>query len=308
MGLAFLLFPFFAAASDGDGIDGGDMWVPLLAAAGPIVFVVSLVAMFLLDRARRRAIADGVALRKAHDTAENANRAKTDFLANMSHEFRTPLNSIIGFSGILLSQTFGPIGTAKYLEYAQDINDSGNHLLELINRILDISLIETGAFVLEEQTVDAANVVVSCHRLIEEFARQQGVILEVDVAETRPAIHIDELRVRQILLNLLSNAIKFTSEGGTVLLAARTSPDGGFLYSVSDNGIGMTDDELDLAMSTFGQIQGPLARRFEGAGLGLPLSRRLAELHGGTLDLTSRPGAGTTATFSLPKERNRPSD
>ena len=243
------------------------------------------------------------ALRAAKEQADLANRTKTEFLANMSHELRTPLNSIIGFSEILKDELFGPVGKPEYREYAGDILQSGRHLLDLITDLLDVSRIEVGALSLEEREVELGRVVASCQRLVTGRAEMAGLRLEVKMAEPAPVLLADERRVKQILLNLLSNAVKFTPRGGSVTIEVGTGGGEGVTVVVTDTGIGIAPDDWATALSTFGQVDSSMARKYDGAGLGLPLSRKLMEMHGGTLDLESGPGAGTTVVVRFPAER-----
>ena len=247
----------------------------------------------------KRAEAD---LRRAKDEAEMASRSKTEFLANMSHELRTPLNAIIGFSDILMGQIFGPLGDPRYTDYARDIRDSGLHLLNLINDVLDVSKVEFGKVELTEEPVDIAAVVEACTRLMRDRAEAAGVRMIQTLPPGLPQIKGDSRRLKQILLNLLSNAVKFTPSGGRVTVRAASAADG-FSIAVEDTGIGIAKEDLETALRPFGQIDSRLARKYQGTGLGLPLARSMAELHGGRLELDSLPGHGTTAVIWLPPAR-----
>ncbi|CCQ73888.1 PAS domain-containing sensor histidine kinase [Magnetospira sp. QH-2] len=246
-----------------------------------------------------------VALRNAMQAAELANRAKTEFLATMSHELRTPLNSIIGFSDILSNEMFGPLGQPDYRQYATDINESGKHLLDLINDILDIARIESGGMVLREGDIDVQRLLQSALRMVQERAQQAGLTLEkVDVLPTpAPILHGDERRIKQVLINLLFNSIKFTPVGGTITLATGLDRESRFYFRVTDTGIGIAAEDLDRVLSPFGQADSSFSRQYEGAGLGLPLSRNLVELHDGTLVLDSSPGEGTSVSLRFPAAR-----
>ncbi|MEO5337598.1 MAG: PAS domain S-box protein [Magnetospirillum sp. WYHS-4] len=243
------------------------------------------------------------ALREAKEQAEYANRTKTEFLANMSHELRTPLNAIIGFSDLMSGQIFGPLGRPEYLEYAKDINDSGRHLLDLINDILDVSRLEIQELDLDDRPLDVADIGEFCLGLVRSRATNAGLALKLELAEPLPRINGDERRIKQVLLNLLTNAVKFTPEGGRITLSAGVEKDGWFAFRVADTGIGIAPEDIETALSTFGQVDGSLARKYEGAGLGLPLARRLTEAHGGRLLMESQVGLGTTVTVLLPPER-----
>ena len=245
----------------------------------------------------------GVALRQAKEMAELADRAKSQFLANMSHELRTPLNAIIGFAEIMTDKLFGPLGDARYEEYALDIRESGRHLLTLINDILDLSKIEARQANLREEQVDLGEVFTSCGRLVAERAQRGTIELDIQSVDDIPAIWADRIKLKQILLNLLSNAIKFTPPGGKVTLNAVRQANRDVAITVVDTGIGMRAQDIPIALQPFRQIESTLARRHEGTGLGLPLTKAIVEMHGGTLTLQSLPGKGTTVTATMPAER-----
>ena len=242
-------------------------------------------------------------LRIAKDDADTANRAKSEFLANMSHELRTPLNAIIGFSGSIQQQIFGPLGNEKYDEYITHIQDSGEHLLDVINDILDVSVIEAGKLELANDAVDLTDCAESAARLVRTRAERGRLRLVIDVDDGLPGLIADSRRLKQILVNLLSNAVKFTPRQGEIHLKAARNDDGGLRVTVADTGIGMTQREIDLALSPFGQVETGMSRRREGTGLGLPLTLGLVEAHGGILSIESEPGVGTTVIIDMPPER-----
>lgn len=241
-------------------------------------------------------------LRRALEEAELANRTKSQFLANISHELRTPLNSIIGFSQFMSQELLGPLGNPQYLEYSQDILYSGEHLLNLINDILDITKIEAGETQIDEERVVVADLIESCLRMVRQRARAKGLILRIEGGgEKAPVILADERLFKQILLNLLTNAIKFTSEGEITVRTGveENSP----FIEVSDTGIGISQADQEAVLLPFVQIADAMTRNHEGSGLGLPLSKSLAELHGGHLTLTSVVGEGTVVRINLPGTR-----
>jgi signal transduction histidine kinase len=242
-------------------------------------------------------------LQIAKEQAELANRAKTNFLGTMSHELRTPLNAIIGFSEIIEDQLLGPIGTEKYLDYVRDIHMSGSHLLEVINDILDLSKVEAGKFELLEKGVDLARVVESTIRLMRDKATRAELSIVTAIPDPSPVLMADERALKQIILNLLSNSIKFTRPGGTITIAGELVANDEFAISVADTGIGMPEPDIPKALAPFGQVDSSLTRKYAGTGLGLPLVKSLAELHGGRLTLTSTVGVGTRATVYLPANR-----
>jgi PAS domain S-box-containing protein len=258
-----------------------------------------LIAVYLDITERKRTEID---LRHAKEEAELASRSKSEFLANMSHELRTPLNAVIGFADILRGEIFGPLGDARYLDYAGDIRDSGLHLLKLINDVLDVSKIEFGKIELTEEPVDVATVVTACVRLMRGRAEDAGLTLTQAMPQGLPLVQCDELRLKQILLNLLSNAVKFTPTGGRVAVHV-TLDDRGLGIAIEDSGIGIAASDLDTALRPFGQIDSRLARKYQGTGLGLPLAKSMLGLHGGRLEIASTPGVGTKVTAWLPANR-----
>lgn len=241
--------------------------------------------------------------KEAMNKAAIANRAKSELLANMSHELRTPLNAIIGFSESMKEETFGPVGSDKNREYLDDIYQSGQHLLGLINDILDVSTIEAGALELEEENVNITDVVEASVRLIRPRADNGQMSITSTIDPEIPLIYADARRVKQVFLNLLSNAVKFTPESGEVTVSAQLNDDGSLAVAVADNGIGMDEEEVTKALSTFGQVDSGLDRKHEGTGLGLPLTKGLMELHGGTLEIESEKGYGSLVMVTFPKER-----
>jgi len=231
--------------------------------------------------------------------AEAANQAKSEFLANMSHELRTPLNAINGFSEIMLSEMFGPLGDGRYRDYAQDILNSGQHLLALINDILDMSKIEAGKMTLRLEPVSAVEVAEEAVRLVRTRADKAGLTVTLEAPDL-PDIEADYRALKQVLLNLLSNAVKFTPRGGQVLVRAEEVEGGMIRVSVQDTGIGIAAADLERLAQPFEQIESQHAKTQQGTGLGLALSKALLEMHGGMLELESAPGRGTTASFRLP--------
>ncbi len=246
-----------------------------------------------------------VGLRAAKEMAEMASRAKTEFLANMSHELRTPLNAIIGFAEVMHMELLGPIGNQQYHGYVGDIHDSARHLLGLINDILDVAKIEAGRAELTETSVDVRGIFEAVTRLIRERALRAEVRLETFVQPNLPALSADERKLKQILINLLSNSVKFTPAGGTIRLAARLVEGGDLEFTIADTGVGIAAIDIDRVMEPFGQVDSSINRKHSGTGLGLPLTRGLVELHGGSFSLASQPGIGTTVTIRLPARRLR---
>ncbi len=249
-------------------------------------------------------LADGAdELREARDQAENANRSKSEFLALMSHELRTPLNAVIGFSEMIKAETFGPVGSSKYRDYATDIHASGCHLLQVINDILDLSKVEAGAEELVEEAVGASSLVKAAMTLVQGRASRSGVTLDIDLPDDPVTLLADERKLKQVLINLLSNAVKYTEAGGTCALKLRADTVDGLVFTISDTGIGIAANDIPQVLSQFGQVQNRLNRKLTGSGLGLPLTTALVKLHGGTISIESVVGLGTTVTVTLPPQR-----
>src|SRR5438874_3828120 len=240
---------------------------------------------------------------EARHRAESANVAKSRFLAQMSHELRTPLNAILGFSEVMKSEVFGPHAVPTYKEYAGDIHNSGVHLLNLINEILDLSRIEAGRYELNEEAVDLAQVVNDCHRLLQLRAHNRGIAIHEAFEPDLPRLWADERACRQICLNLLSNAIKFTPQGGEIWLKVGWTAAGGQYMSVKDNGPGIPDDEIPIVLASFGQGTNGIKSAEQGTGLGLPIAKNLIDLHGGTFTLKSKLRFGTEVIVTFQPER-----
>ncbi|HSZ74656.1 MAG TPA: MHYT domain-containing protein [Rhizomicrobium sp.] len=239
-------------------------------------------------------------------SAEAANVAKSQFLASMGHELRTPLNAVLGFSQMMKTETFGPLGDKRYVEYMDDIHASGTHLLSLINDVLHISKLDAGEAALAEEDLLLPHVAAEAARMVEPQAQSAGITLHEEFEPNLPAIRADRRQLRQVFINLLANAIKFTPESGHVRIRVFRSHDGGMTVTISDTGIGIATEDIPKAFERFGQVDSTLARKYEGAGLGLSLARQLAELHGGTLTLESKVDVGTTVTVTLPASRVMP--
>jgi signal transduction histidine kinase len=238
---------------------------------------------------------------EAKKQADAATRAKSDFLASMSHELRTPLNSIIGFCEVLQKRMFGQL-TEKQAEFVGYVIGSGKHLLELINDILDLSKVEAGKVELELTTFNLPETLDASLFMLKEKALKHGIAMKLDIAPgADTAIEADMRRVKQILFNLLSNAVKFTPDGGSVHVTARRGSDGDFVeISVSDTGIGIKEDDMPRLFKEFSQIESSYDKKYEGTGLGLALTRRLVELHGGRIWVESEYGKGSRFSFTIP--------
>jgi len=252
-----------------------------------------------MERAKQRS----VELERAKAAAESANRAKTMFLANMSHELRTPLNAIIGFTDFIRTETLGPIQPPEYADYINDVNESGKHLLNVINAILDMSKVEANRIELREDYLDPAEIAEAASRMMRETASRRGITIGLETAHAPKELYADSQLVRQILLNLLSNALKFAGESKEVNLAVRCDDEGACVFSVIDHGIGIAQSEIKRVLEPFTQVESSHARTAEGTGLGLPLCAALAKAHGGRLEIESAVGRGTRVDIYFPPER-----
>jgi len=240
-----------------------------------------------------------MALRDAKESAEQAYAAKSRFLANMSHELRTPLNAIIGFSDMIERQMLGPLGSEKYVDYATSIKDSGEHLLDLITDILDMSKIEAGKYDLDLEKIQLGKVITTAVRMIESRAVDGVLTLDNKIDTDEPVIVADRRAVMQILLNILSNAVKFTEPGGTISVSC-DSFENHVNIKISDTGIGIPANKVNAVMRPFEQVLTAFTRNHEGSGLGLAITKELAELHGGMLNIESTVGQGTIVSLRLP--------
>ena len=273
--------------------------VTVLAATPVILYAQTLLRSQRAARYQLKLMTRELAI--ALHNAQDINNARTAQFANMSHELRTPMNAIVGFSDILRNERFGPMQNGRYLEFAGDINDSAQHLLDLINNLLDLAKMEAGGFdIRDAEAVEVEDGIEMAVRLLKPLATQQNVAVNVEIAASGLHIMAIERMLRQILINLLSNAIKFTPPKGEVTIALRSNPDGDAVVEVRDTGIGMSVADIRAAFMPFGQVNSMLSRKHTGTGLGLPLAKAMVELNHGRLDLRSMPGEGTTVTLTFP--------
>ena len=302
MQAAFVEASYFGRAATAEvrlkRADGEYLWTemrcrPVVQSDGRAPDIVAVTRDISERKSQERALID------ARDLAEQGSRAKSRFLANMSHELRTPLNAIIGFSEVMTHEMFGPLGAPRYHEYSRLIHESGNHLLELINGILDMSKIEAGKFELTEEIFDLQDVAIQALRFVKLQADRKGVALKMDMAPKAKTIFADRRAIKQILVNLITNGVKFTPRGGEVgLLCARVG--GGVEIVVADTGVGIAAKDLDRLGRPFEQVEGAHVRAQEGTGLGLALVKALVQMHRGEVSIESTPGIGTVVQLKFP--------
>jgi two-component system cell cycle sensor histidine kinase PleC len=238
--------------------------------------------------------------RTAKLEAQLANKIKSEFISNMSHELRTPLNSVLGFSKLLTEHEHRKLADEDIVEYARLVQDAATHLLTVINNILDISKLHSGSFILDPSDVQIADALEDTLANFEKSIREHGLNLACNIASDLPVIHGDEQKLRQSFTNLIGNAIKFTPPGGTIFVAAANGPKAEIVVTIRDTGVGMSEEEIRVALAPFGQADGSRSRWREGSGLGLPIAKALVGLHGGTVEINSTKGQGTEVRVRLP--------
>jgi signal transduction histidine kinase len=276
-----------------------------------LTFAVTYIGLiWIVSQTNRGALRQNEAnlkLAAAVARSEAANQSKSDFLAAMSHELRTPLNAVIGFSEIMKSELLGPMSVPAYRDYVTNIHDSGTHLLSIVNDILDMAKTETGSVPLDREEFGLKEMLEQTVSMVEERAASAGLTIGLDLAPELGAMVSDKRRLKQVMLNLLSNAIKFTPSGGSITVTARRILDKVAL-EVADTGVGISEQDMPVAMAPFGQVDSSLARKHEGTGLGLPLAKKFVELLGGSFHIDSKPGEGTRVGMTLPVTRPAPGD
>jgi signal transduction histidine kinase len=281
-------------------------WYDRIRLTGGLALLIVIAAAFatiLIYRQAGRVDAERRAALEARLAAEHSSRSKSEFLAHMSHELRTPMNAVIGFTDMMRNEVFGPVGSPKYQDYLRDIALSGQHLLHVVNNILDLAKVEAGKWEMEESECDLRALCDSSLQIVRERARSAGVSLALAPAAAAVSIRADRRLMYQILINLLTNGIKFTERGGRVTLAWTLGEDGSVALGVSDTGVGMSDDDRRRVLEPFGRGSAELARTRHDTGLGLSLCKQFAEMHGGRMEIESALGRGTTVRVTLPRER-----
>jgi signal transduction histidine kinase len=280
--------------------------------AGFVLLVLVIAAFEAARRSGRQLKAHVAELARATQHAQNAqreadaaNRAKSQMLANVSHDLRTPLNAIIGFSDVMQRELLGPLGSPRYVGYSQDIKNSGEMLLKIVENLLDLSKVESGQHKLQEEVVDLGVLIEECRHLVEEEVARARIALQASLPRDLPAVRVDPQAIQRVVLNLMSNAIKFTRPGGTVTLSAWSEPEGRISIRVSDTGVGIAEEDQAHLFQPFSRGASAMKANGEGTGLGLSIVKSLIELHGGTVDMKSAPGIGTTVTVHLPPSRNQ---
>jgi signal transduction histidine kinase len=281
-------------------------WYDRIRLTGGLALLIVMAAAFatvLIYRQAGRVDAERRAALEARLVAEHSSRSKSEFLAHMSHELRTPMNAVIGFTEMMRKEVFGPVGSPKYQDYLRDIALSGQHLLHVVNNILDLAKVEAGKWEMEESETDLGTLCESTLRMVRERARSADVSLSLTPALPAVSIRADRRLMHQILINLLTNGIKFTDRGGRVTLGWALRDDGGAAIHVSDTGVGMSEDDRRRVLEPFGRGSAELARARHDTGLGLSLCKQFAEMHGGRMEIASALGRGTTVTVVLPPAR-----
>ena len=282
--------------------DGGYIWVEasLTRSANPETGIIEVVSVVrdVSERVRYEA-----ALRHAKEQADAASRAKSEFLGTMSHELRTPLNAIIGFTELMKEEVMGPIDNTQYRSYIADIHFSSTHLLNLINDILDVTKAEAGKLDLQEEVFDLREMIEAVVRVSGPPIEKAGLTVGIDLPPDLPMLRADERKARQVFFNLIGNAVKFTPAGGRIEIRGGFDQQSGMTITVKDTGIGIAPENLTRVLEPFVQVGSPVSRHHAGTGLGLPATKRIMELHHGTLALRSIVGAGTEASVSFPPER-----
>ena len=268
-----------------------------------ILYALLLALIYQRDRVVARQHRENLALAAKAAAASEENRMKSEFLANMSHELRTPLNAILGFSDSMRSEIFGPVGVDRYREYLNDIWDSGKHLIGIVDDVLDMSKIEVGTMEIDPVELRLEDVFDHCARLMAPACGKKDIRLEWSLPTEGIRFDADERRINQMMLNIVSNAVKFSPEGGTIEMSGEISDRGDLVIAIRDHGCGIAEEDIDTVLKPFGQAAGTYARNHGGTGLGLPISRSLAEMHGGSLKIASVQGEGTKVMMIFPAER-----